>query len=277
MTARGRVAVLLGIGLLLSGCSSGSAAGGDAAGATTSAGVTNSAGITTTTDGALRGTLQVDAAASLKGVFDQLAAQFEQANPGVEVSLSYDGSSVLATQLIAGAPVDVFASADAVNMAKVTDAKLITERPVPFATNVLQLAVAPGNPKHLTGLRDLARADITVDLCAPAQPCGAAAGKVLAAAGVTVTPVSTEQNVTAVLTKVRSGDVDAGLVYRTDVRTAGATITGVDLPEAAAAVNVYPIAALAAAPNAAAAKAFIALVTGPAGRGALTGAGFGPP
>ncbi|SDO38847.1 molybdate transport system substrate-binding protein [Nakamurella panacisegetis] len=226
---------------------------------------------------ALSGTLKVDAAASLKKTFDKLSAEFEKEHPGVKVIASYDGSAVLATQLIGGAPVDVFASADDKNMTKVTDQKLITSKPVEFATNRLQIAVAPGNPKKITGLQSLTASDLAVDLCAVAQPCGAAARTALAAAGVSVKPVSQESSVTAVLTKVESGDADAGLVYRTDVLGAGGKVTGLDFPEAAKAVNHYPIAALDAAPNAAAAKAFIALVTGAQGRKVLASAGFGAP
>ncbi len=226
---------------------------------------------------ALTGTLKVDAAASLKKVFDKLAAEFEKENAGVQVSVSYDGSAVLATQLIGGAPVDVFASADDKNMAKVTAAKLITGKPTEFATNTLQIAVAAGNPRKITSLKDLTAQGVTVDLCAVAQPCGTAAQTALKAAGVTITPISMEQSVTAVLTKVESGDADAGLVYRTDVLGAGGKVTGVDFAESAKAVNHYPIAALDGASNPAAAKAFIALVAGATGRQVLAAAGFGAP
>lgn len=225
----------------------------------------------------LTGTVVIDAAASLKKTFTTLGAEFEKQNPGVKVSLSFDGSAVLATQLIAGAPVDVFASADNKNMAKVTAAKLITGTPTEFATNTLQIAVAPGNPKKITRLEDLTASGLNVDLCAVAQPCGAAAEMALKAAGVSVTPISREQNVTAVLTKVESGDADAGLVYKTDVLGAAGKVTGVDFAEASKAVNHYPIAVLDAAPNAAAAKAFVALVTGAAGQKVLAAAGFDPP
>jgi molybdate transport system substrate-binding protein len=230
-----------------------------------------------TSGAALSGTVKIDAAASLKKTFDVLGAEFEKANPGVKVSLSYDGSSVLATQIIGGAPVDVFASADDKNMAKVTDAKLITTTPIQFATNTLQIAVAKGNPKKISSLKDLTDPGLNVVLCEAAQPCGAAAATALKAADVTVKPVSQEQSVTAVLTKVESGDADAGLVYKTDVLGSNGKVTGVDFAESAQAVNHYPIAPLDKAPNAAAAKAFIALVTGPTGQKVLAAAGFGPP
>ncbi len=263
--------------LVLSGCSStssSSASSTSAARSTDGAAVSSAAG---SAPAALSGTLKVDAAASLKATFDLLAAQFEKDHPGVTVSLSYDGSAVLATQLIGGAPVDVFASADDKNMAKVTAAKLITDKPAEFATNTLQIAVAEGNPKNIQSLRDLTNPGLKLVLCQTSQPCGAAAQTALTAAGVKVSPVSEEQSVTAVLTKVESGDADAGLVYKTDVLGAGGKVTGVDFAESAKAVNHYPIAPLDAAPNPAAAKAFIELVTGPAGQKVLADAGFGPP
>lgn len=225
----------------------------------------------------ITGTLKVDAAASLKKTFDQIAERFEQAHPGLTVAVSYDGSAVLATQILGGAPVDVFASADDKNMAKVTAPKLIAASPVKFATNTLQIAVAPGNPKKITGLKDLAAPGVDVDLCATAQPCGAAAQTALTAAGVTLTPISSEQSVTAVLTKVESGDADAGLVYKTDVLAAAGKVVGVDFAEAAAAVNHYPIGVLANSTQAAAATAFLDFVTGAQGQQILADAGFGKP
>lgn len=268
---------ILAAALVLSACSSSSATAVSASSPAVSAPAPMSSAAVSSPVEKLTGTLTVDAAASLKKTFDKLATEFEKANPGVKVSISYDGSAVLATQLIGGAPVDVFASADKKNMAKVTDKKLITAKPVEFATNTLQIAVATGNPKKITSLKDLTAAGLNVDLCAVAQPCGAAARTALTAAGVTLKPISLEQSVTAVLTKVESGDADAGLVYRTDVLSAAGKVRGVDFAESSKAVNHYPIAALAAAPNPAAAKAFIALVTGAIGQQFLTAAGFGAP
>ncbi len=211
----------------------------------------------------------------MKTTFDQLKTIFQQANPGVQVKdIDYDGSNTLATQLINGADADVFASADEANMDKVKT--LITGR-VDFATNVLEIAVAPGNPKKITGLQDLAKEGVTTVICAPAVPCGAATQKVLATAGVDLKPASEEQNVTAVLTKVESGDADAGLVYVTDVKSASGKVDGVTFPESSTAVNTYPIAQITASKNAAVAQAFIALVVGPQGQQVLATAGFGKP
>ncbi len=234
-------------------------------------------GPTGTVSAELTGELTIYAAASLSGAFDALATQFEAMNPSLTVQpISYDGSSVLATQLIGGAPADVFASADEKNMAKVTDAGLATG-PTAFATNTLQIAVAPGNPKGIKSLADLAAPGLLVVVCAPEVPCGNAAQTLLTDDGVTLTPASEEQNVTAVLTKVKSGEADAGLVYRTDVTAAGDAVTGVDIAGAERATNVYPLVALSGAANPVAARAFVAFVLSDAGQKTLAEFGFGAP
>lgn len=226
------------------------------------------------TDG-LSGTLTVFAAASLKTTFDQLRATYQTQHPKVDFpEISYEGSSTLVTQIQEGAPADVFASADQDNMDKITD--LVKGRK-DFAANTLQIAVAPDNPHGITGLADLAGPNIVTVLCAPEVPCGNASHRALDAAGVQVTPASEEQNVKAVLTKVASGDADAGLVYATDVSAANGTVDGVDFPEAAEAVNVYPIAIVADTANEAAAQAFVDLVNGREGQRVLTQAGFAQP
>lgn len=247
--------------------------------AVSSADTTASPGAGTTTSPApeLTGELTVFAAASLSSAFDELATQFAQLHPGLEVApISYDGSSVLATQLLGGAAIDVFASADEKNMAKVTDAGLASGATA-FATNTLEIAVAPGNPEKISSLQSLTAPGLTVVLCAAEVPCGSAAQKLLSTAGVALTPASEEQNVTAVLTKVRSGEADAGLVYRTDVTAAGDAVTGVEIDGADAATNVYPIVALAGAPNPEAARAFVAFVLSADGQKVLKSFGFGAP
>lgn len=225
----------------------------------------------------LSGELTVFAAASLTAAFDELATEFEAQHPGVDVlPISYDGSSVLATQLIEGAEADVFASADEKNLAKVTDAGLAGSGE-PFATNVLQIAVAPGNPTGIKTLADLTDPDLTVVVCAAEVPCGSASHTLLDAAGVSLTPASEEQNVTAVLSKVKSGEADAGLVYATDVIAAGDEVTGVEIDGADAATNVYPIVALTGSKNPDAAQAFVEFVLSDAGQKVLEDLGFGAP
>jgi len=223
------------------------------------------------------GELTIFAAASLSGAFDELATQFEAEHPDVDVlPISYDGSSVLATQLIEGASADVFASADERNMTEVVDAGL-TSGAEPFATNTMQIAVAPGNPERIDGLTSLAQDDLLVVMCAPEVPCGGAAQALLDAAGAEVTPASEEQNVTAVLAKVKSGEADAGLVYRTDIAAAGDAVAAVDIAGAGRATNVYPLSALTDAVNPAAAEAFVAFVLSDAGQAVLHDFGFGAP
>ncbi|HEX5857859.1 MAG TPA: molybdate ABC transporter substrate-binding protein [Microbacterium sp.] len=227
------------------------------------------------TGGALRGELTIYAAASLAGAFDDLAAAFESDNPGIDIRpIVYDGSSTLARQLREGAQADVFAAADEANMAKV-DALIEGDGDI-FATNTLVLATPVGNPADITGLADLADPEVTVVLCEPEVPCGASSQTLLDAAGVSVTPASLEQNVTAVLTKVASGDADAGLVYRTDVRDR-ADVHSIAPEGAADVVNRYPIAALTESAQPRAARAFVDFVTGTPGQQILAAYGFGAP
>lgn len=224
----------------------------------------------------LTGELRIFAAASLQAAFDELATRFEQRHPSLDVKpITYDGSATLVTQLIEGAPVDVFASADENNMRKVVDAGLATG-PELFATNTLVLIVPSGDPGGVDGIADLADPDLAVVLCAAEVPCGAASATLLSNAGVTASVDSYEQNVTAVLTKVAVGEADAGLVYVTDAATTTAVET-VEVDGAEDVVNRYPIVALRDAANPEAAGAFVAFVAGEEGREVLEMFGFGAP
>ncbi|WP_287932910.1 molybdate ABC transporter substrate-binding protein [Arthrobacter sp.] len=225
----------------------------------------------------LSGTLTVFAAASLQQTFTQLAATFEKENPKAKVSLSFDGSSTLVSQITQGAPADVFASADQANMAKLENAKMAAGTPAIFATNILTIVVPPGNPANIKTFADLGRPGVKVVVCAAQVPCGAAAKSDEADAGVVVKPVSEELNVTSVLGKVTSGEADAGLVYVTDATTAGNKVKAIPLKLAHPTVNKYPITAVSTSKNQELAKAFIALVTGPSGQKVLGDAGFGAP
>jgi molybdate transport system substrate-binding protein len=222
-------------------------------------------------------TVTVFAAASLKTTFTTLGQQFESSHAGTELTFSFGGSSDLVTQLQQGAPGDVFASADTKNMDKAAADDLVKGSPVNFASNTLEIAVPPDNPATITSFADLAEAGVKVVVCAPQVPCGSATQKVEAATGVTLTPVSEESSVTDVLNKVTSGEADAGLVYKTDVQTAGDKVLGVPFTESGEAVNVYPIAVLAGSKNAELAQEFVDLVTGDDGQRVLSDAGFGKP
>ncbi|EMR00342.1 molybdate ABC transporter substrate-binding protein [Paeniglutamicibacter gangotriensis] len=223
------------------------------------------------------GEITVFAAASLNGPFTELAADFEAQHPGTEIKLSFAGSSDLVTQIIAGAPADVFASADERNMTKLADADLVAGTPIDFATNTLQIVVPPANPAEVSSLADLTKPELKVVICAPQVPCGAATKTIEEAARLVLTPVSEESSVTDVLGKVRSGEADAGLVYVTDVLAAGDQVKGIEFPESSAAVNSYPIATVGTSSNQKLADAFIASVTGPEGQKMLSAAGFGTP
>jgi molybdate transport system substrate-binding protein len=227
--------------------------------------------------GGVAGDLTVLAAASLTESFNHIGKDFERANPKVKITFSYGGSSALAQQITAGAPADVFAAASPATMKTVTDAGDATGDPAVFARNQLVIAVAKGNPKGVGGLADLTRPGLKVALCAEQVPCGAAAGKALASAQVRLTPVTREQDVKSALAKLRLGEVDAALVYRTDARAAAADVDGVEFPESAGAVNDYPIVALRHAPNPAAAAAFVAFVRGGPALAVLVDAGFQKP
>lgn len=240
------------VGVLLAGCAG---AGGDGAG------------------GDAAEELVVFAAASLRGVFEELEPAFEKAHPGVDVTFSFAGSSDLVAQVEAGAPADVLATADERTMRQAQDAGLLAGEPTVFATNHLTLVTPPGNPAGITGLdASLAGADLVV--CAPQVPCGSATAELAARAGVTLAPVSEETAVTSVLGKVSGGEADAGLVYVSDAVAAGERVSVVPVPGAEAVVNRYPAAVVSGGADLAA--AWVELLTGPEAAGALERAGFGP-
>ena len=222
------------------------------------------------------GTVTVFAAASLTGAFTEIGERFEADHPGVTVVLSFGASSGLAQQVVAGAPADVFAAASPATMQVVTDAGDAAD-PQVFVRNRLQIAVPPDNPGGVTGLADFGRPELTLALCAEQVPCGAAAAAVFAAIGIEPAPDTLEQDVKAALSKVLLGEVDAALVYRTDVLAAGTDVRGLSFPEADRAVNDYPLVALSGAPNPVAADAFVAHVLSDEGQQVLADAGFDRP
>lgn len=210
--------------------------------------------------------ITVLAAASLTESFTTLAHEYERAHPGVRVRLVFGASSSLARQVAAGAPADVIATASPSTIRGLGG----VGRPAVFAHNRLAIAVPPGNPGHVHGLADLARPALRVAVCAPQVPCGDAARRAFAAAHVAGRPDTYEQDVKAVLAKVELGEVDAGLVYRTDIQAAGRRVLG--LPVEPPVVAAYPIVALRAAGS-----GFVAFVRSARGRAVLAAAGFDPP
>jgi molybdate transport system substrate-binding protein len=219
------------------------------------------------------GSVTVFAAASLTEAFEDLQTTLKRQDPGLSITYSFAGSGALATQIQQGAPADVVATADTATMQKLADAGLV-DPPVPFAKNKLEILVAPGNSKRVATLSDLARPDLKVVLGDESVPAGKYAAQALQAAGVTVHPVSKEVDVKAAVAKVTSGEADATIVYVTDVEAAGSKGQGVPIPDNQNVVADYPIAAVRATHDPAAAAAFVdAVVHGP-GQDALRGRGF---
>ena len=224
----------------------------------------------------LSGTVNVFAAASLQETFTTLKKQFEAAHPGVTITPNFGASSALAQSITQGSPADVFASASQTNMDQVVQAGAASTSKA-FAKNVMEIAVPPANPAGITALADLTKPGVKVALCQAQVPCGSVAAKVFANAKVTVTPVSQEADVKSVLTKVQLGEVDAGVVYVTDVKAAGDKVKGIEIPADVNASTSYPIATLAKAPNPDAAAAFTAYVLSSDGRSVLAAGGFAAP
>ena len=225
---------------------------------------------------ALSGNITVFAAASLTETFTELGRQFEADNPGTKVTFSFGASSALAEQINNGAPADVFASASPKNMDQVVSVGGASD-PKVFATNKMEIATPPNNPAKITSVDDLAKSSVKTALCQPQVPCGSVAQQVLTNAKITVQPVTLEPDVKSVLSKVQLGEVDAGMVYLTDVKAAGDKVAGVQIAEDVNASTDYPIAALTKSSNAAVASAFEDLVLSPAGGSVLTAAGFSQP
>jgi molybdate transport system substrate-binding protein len=219
----------------------------------------------------------VFAAASLTDAFNKAGDEFARSNLRVRLVFNFGSSSTLATQIVNGAPADVFASADEDTMRKVTDAQLNDGAPKVFAGNRLEIAVARGNPKKIGGLADLARPDLVLVLAAPTVPAGRYALEALRKAGVAANPASQEVDVRAVLNKVALGEADAGIVYVTDALSASGRVTGIEIPEAAQVVARYPATVVKDAENPDLAHAFLDYLVSPQGQTTLAAFGFSTP
>lgn len=220
------------------------------------------------------GSLTVLAAASLTDAFTTIGDQLHRKYPGIATTFSFAGSATLVAQIQQGAPADVFASADQANMQKVVSGGFVTGTPSVFAHNKLQIAVQAGNPRHITSLNDLANPANKVVVCAPGVPCGTYSTTTFSKAGITVKPVSQEQDVKSVLTKVGLGEADAGIVYITDVKSAAGKVDGVTIPDDLNTTAAYPLAELKTTQSDAAAKAFIDFVLSSDGQATLERFGF---
>lgn len=225
---------------------------------------------------AVTGTITVFAGASLLDAFTTLGEQFEAANAGTKVAFNFGPSPGLAEQIGQGAPADVFASASTATMDEVVARGDVAE-PTVFVSNTMQVAVPPDNPAGIKSVADLAKKNVKVAMCQADVPCGVTALEVFENARIRVTPVTEEIDVKATLSKVSLGEVDAGVVYVTDVLAAGGSVKGIEIPADINAVTTYPIATLTASENQAAARAFVDYVLSPGGAAVLTEAGFSKP
>ncbi len=228
----------------------------------------------TNTESMLEGSVLVFAAASLADAFGEIESAFEAANPAVDLQLNLAGSSSLREQILEGAPADVFASANQTNMDPVVEAGDVVGTAKVFASNLLEIAVPAGNPGEIAGLGDFANAEALIGLCAEGVPCGDFAREVFANVGVEPSIDTNEPDVRALLTKISVGELDAGIVYVTDVLAAGDQVEGIVIPRADNVAARYPIAQLAAAPNPDGAAVFVAFVLSAEGQSILASYGF---
>lgn len=219
-------------------------------------------------------TISVFSAASLTDSFKALGDSYHLQHSNVTLQFNFAGTPTLLTQIEQGAQADVFASADTTNMDKLRGDGFTSGTPQVFAHNKLEVAVAPGNPKHITSLADLAQPGLVYISAGPTVPAGKYAAQALQKAGVSVTPRSLETDVKSVISKVELGEADAGIVYTTDVKAASGKVDGVAIPDTYNVVATYPLVAVKDSKHADAANAFIAYVLSPAGQSKLESFGF---
>jgi molybdate transport system substrate-binding protein len=217
----------------------------------------------------------VSAAASLTDVFGAIEAEYEQAHPGTDVVLNFGGSSTLREQILAGAPADVFASANQANVAAVVAAGDVSGDPVVFAENLMEIAVPRGNPADVADLSAFSEERLLLGLCTEGVPCGDFARLVFERGNIAPAIDTNEPNVRALVTKIEAGELDAGIVYVTDV--AASDVDGVPIPERLNAEASYPIVVLSGAPNPEGAHEFVAFVLSSVGQTILSDFGFTTP
>lgn len=228
--------------------------------------------------------LVVFAASSLTEAFEDLATAFESRHASVRIVLNFQGSSTLALQILQGAPADVFASANPVQMQRVVADGLIATEPQIFATNRLVVVAATGT--DLEGPADLAQSGLRFVLAAPEVPVGAYAREALTKMAAAFGPdfpgrvlanlVSEEPNVRQASARVELGEVDAAIVYATDA-THLDDVEVLDIPAPYNVIARYPIAPLVGGAHQDLAERFVDFVLSDAGQHLLRAHGFHPP
>jgi molybdate transport system substrate-binding protein len=218
--------------------------------------------------------VSVFAAASLTDSFQALGDNYRRQHPNTTLHFNFAGTPTLVTQIEQGAQADVFASADVINMDRLREDGFTSGTPQVFAHNKLEIVVAPGNPRHIASLSDLAKPGVIYIAAGPTVPAGKYAIQALQKAGVTAVPRSLETDVKAVISKIELGEADAGIVYTTDVKAAGGMVDGVQIPDAVNVVATYPLAEVEDSRNTEAAGSFVAYVLSPTGQSTLASFGF---
>ena len=227
------------------------------------------------------GEITVLAAASLTESFTQIAQDFQTANPGTKVNLSFGASDALAAEIDQESPTDVFASASPKWMDDVEQHGPGVTNRQDFAKNRLVVIVPADNPAGIQSIDDLAGDGVELVLAAEDVPVGTYARQALDNAGIAdaagANVVSNEDDVKAVVQKVALGEADAGIVYQTDVTAAVKDkVTAIPIADDVNVIATYPIAVVKTAPNASLAASFEAYVLGP-GQAVLQSFGFLPP
>lgn len=228
-------------------------------------------------EAAARDEVIVSAASSLSAVMTAMEEGFEAARIDVDIVLNLAGTSSLRAQILEGAPVDVFVAADRPEMMVVREAGLTVGDPAVLALNHLAIAVPPGNPGGVQGLEGFADEDLVAGMCAPHVPCGALARQVLAAAGVNARPDTEEPDVRSLLTKIEAGELDAGIVYASDLEAADVAVEGVPIPSELNVEVAYPVAVLSSGSQRQLAQEFVAFLLSDAGRTIVAENGFDLP
>ena len=218
----------------------------------------------------LRGDLTVFAAASLVDAFKEIGQNFEEANPGVNVTFNFAGSQQLAQQLGQGAPADVFASANATQLKVAVDAGRVADGTSRVFVKNRLVVVTPNTGTKVNTLQDLATPGLKLVFAAKAVPVGqytldflnkAASDPAFGAnypSNVLANVVSYEDNVRSVLAKVALGEADAGVVYVSDViANPKNPISRIEIPSSLNVIASYPVAKVSDSPNAALAQKFI--------------------
>ncbi len=219
--------------------------------------------------------IRVGVAASMVDVIDKLAVNFQQIHPQAKIEPTSASSAVLVTQIEAGAPLDVLITAGAQVMGQAVDRRLVTA-PRAFASNSLEVAIPAANPGQLTGWRDVARPSISVARCAAGPPCGTTTDQLLTQNTLTIQVSSLDVDVRAVLTRVRTEQVDAGIVYVTDVLAAGGSVRGLAIPAVHNVSTTYQAAVVAGSAHGDIAAQFVDYLTTASAAEILQRAGFGP-